>query len=125
MTATYYSSCHLLPPRNGRRKFRTPVHRPSIVLQCTSRTPSPSASTAQVLLGPVWSTVRWTRPCRPPTRLYPFHSSVLTTVPSRHAPSTTAPNSPPLAVSRTSIRTSPDSRPTTPATGGRSVANVP
>src|SRR5215471_19378577 len=30
-----------------------------------------------------------------------------------------------LAVSITSSRTSPDSRPTTPATGGRSVAKVP
>src|SRR4051794_25929865 len=34
-----------------------------------------------------------------PTRLYPFHSSVLTTVPFRHAPSMTASNSLPPAVS--------------------------
>jgi hypothetical protein len=28
----------LLIPRNGRRKFRGPVHVPSVVLPCTSRT---------------------------------------------------------------------------------------
>src|SRR5262245_54062231 len=39
-----------------------PVHSPSSVLQWTSRTSSPSASIAQVLLGPEWSTVRCTRP---------------------------------------------------------------
>jgi hypothetical protein len=55
-------SNHLLTPRNGRRKLRRPVHVPSIVLQCTSRTPSPSASIAQVDLGPEWSTVTCTRP---------------------------------------------------------------
>src|SRR3954447_15399458 len=99
MTARYCASYHLLTPRNGRRKFRTPVHSPSCVLQCTSRTPSPSASTAHVLLGPEWSTVRCTRPCRFPTRVYPLHWSVLTTAPSRQASSTTASNSLPLAVS--------------------------
>ena len=44
--ATYCDAHHLLTPRNGRRKFRSPVQVPSIVLQCTSRTPSPSASIA-------------------------------------------------------------------------------
>src|SRR5512135_774132 len=58
-------------------------------------------------------------------RLYPFHSSVFTVVSSRHALSTTSSNSTMLAVSITSSRTSPDSRPTTPAIGGRSVAKVP
>src|SRR4051812_40997843 len=58
-------------------------------------------------------------------RLEPFHSSVLTVVSPRHALSTTSSNSTMLAVSITSNRTSPDSRPTTPAIGGRSVAKVP
>src|SRR3954462_6923262 len=38
--ATYCDSHHLLTPRNGRRKFLSPVQIPSMVLQCTSRTPS-------------------------------------------------------------------------------------
>ena len=59
--ATYCDRHHLLTPRNGRRKFLSPVHVPSIVLQCTSRTPSPSASIAYVLLEPEWSTVTWIR----------------------------------------------------------------
>src|SRR5215469_17699531 len=58
-------------------------------------------------------------------RLEPFHSSVFTVAPSRHALSTTSSSSTLLAVSMTSSRTSPDSRPTTPAIGGRSVAKVP
>src|SRR5215813_3311152 len=58
-------------------------------------------------------------------RLEPFHSSVFTVVPSRHALSTTSSHSTMLAVSITSSRTSPDSRPTTPAIGGRSVSKVP
>src|SRR5262249_26389827 len=68
---------------------------------------------------------RWTRPCRWPMRLEPLHSSVLTVVPSRHALSTTSSSSTMLAVSMTSSRTSSDSRPTTPAIGGRSVSKVP
>src|SRR3954454_3255373 len=59
--ATYCDRHHLLTPRNGRRKFLSPVHVPSIVLQCTSRTPSPSASIAYLLFEPEWSTVTWTR----------------------------------------------------------------
>src|SRR5215467_4444415 len=58
-------------------------------------------------------------------RLEPFYSSVFTAVPSRHAASITSSSSTMLAVSITSSRTSPDSRPTTPATGGRSVSKVP
>src|SRR5262245_32660318 len=46
-------------------------------------------------------------------------------VPSRHVSSTTSSSSAPPAESRTSRRTSPESRPTTPATGGRSLAKVP
>ena len=42
----------MLTPRNGRRKFRTPVHSPSSVLQCTSRTPSPSSVQSPRALGP-------------------------------------------------------------------------
>ena len=40
----YCSRYSLLTPRNGRRKFHSPVQIPSMVLQCTSRTPSPSSS---------------------------------------------------------------------------------
>src|SRR5258707_7236752 len=104
--ATYCDSNHLLTPRNGRRNVLTPVHVPSIVLQCTSRSPSPSASIAQVLLGPVWFTVTCTRPCRPSTRLYPTHSSVFTTVPEMQVPATNSPNSPEPDELRTSSRTS-------------------
>jgi hypothetical protein len=45
-TATYCARYFLWTPRNGRRKFRKPVQIPSMVLQCTSRTPSPSSSRA-------------------------------------------------------------------------------
>src|SRR5262245_35788279 len=124
-TATYCARYHLLTPRNSRRKFRRPVHSPSCVLQWTSRTPSPSRSNAQVPLGPEWSTVTWVRRRCFPTRLYPFHSSVLTVTSSKQASSRTSSSSAPLADAITSRRTSPDSRPTTPATGGRSLAKVP
>ena len=40
----YCSRYSLLTPRNGRRRFHSPVQIPSMVLQCTSRTPSPSSS---------------------------------------------------------------------------------
>src|SRR5947207_14292593 len=42
--ALYWSKNHLLTPRKGRKKFRTPVQMPSIVLLWTSRMPSPSSS---------------------------------------------------------------------------------
>lgn len=44
--AMYPTRYHLLTPRNGRRKFRNPVHIPFIVFTCTSRPPSPSSSRA-------------------------------------------------------------------------------
>src|SRR5262245_4271655 len=123
--ATYWARYHSLTPRHGRRKSLSPVHRPSGVLQCTSRTPSPSRSRAQADFGPEGSTVRWIRPCRPPTRPYPRHSSVSTVAPSRQVPSMTSSSSAPPADARTSRRTSPESRPTAPATGGRSLAKLP
>ena len=46
--ATDCARDHLLTPRNRPGKIRSPVHRPSCVLQCTSRIPSPSRSNAQV-----------------------------------------------------------------------------
>src|SRR3954467_8155941 len=57
--------------------------------------------------------------------LYPFHSSVLTVVPSSVVHSMTSSSSAPSLWSSTSERSTPDSRPTTPAIGGRSLANVP
>src|SRR4051812_15697793 len=75
---TYCSRYILLTPRNGRKKFRSPVHSPSRVLQCTSRTPSPSSSRAH---SPApWLTVAWPRPAAS-SGLYPFHSSVYTIAP--------------------------------------------
>src|SRR5215218_7994419 len=56
----YCSRCTLFTPRNGRRKFRSPVQSPSSVLQCTSRTPSPSSSRAHSRSA--WQTVAWRRP---------------------------------------------------------------
>src|SRR5438067_2480829 len=55
-TATYWPRNHLLTPRNGRRKVRTPAHSPSQVLLCTSRTPSPSSSRAHSPRPRAWRT---------------------------------------------------------------------
>src|SRR6266508_2727245 len=71
---TYSSRYHLLTPRNGRRKFRSPVHSPSQVLLWTSRTPSPSSSRAHSRGTAVWHTVAWPRPDAA-TQAYPPHSS--------------------------------------------------
>src|SRR3954469_10592952 len=113
----------LLTPRNGRKKFRSPVHSPSRVLQCTSRTPPPSSSRAH---SPApWLTVAWPRPAAS-SGLYPFHSSVYTIAPdcvcgtTVWSTSSAAPLRPPPR--RESRR---PARPTTPQTGGRSVAQVP
>src|SRR5205823_5727888 len=59
---TYRSKYSLLTPRNGRRKFRSPVQIPSRVLQCTSRTPPPSSSRAHSPR--LWLTVACPRPHR-------------------------------------------------------------
>src|SRR5215203_4390381 len=96
--ATYCCKYFLLTPRNGRRKFLSPVHSPSSVLSCTSRTPSPSSSRAHSPT--LWHTVTWPRPSAG-SPLYPPHSSVLTVAPGFVASSTT------------------------PQTGGRSLSQVP
>src|SRR3954469_7666849 len=120
---TYCSKYTLFTPRNGRRKFRSPVQVPSSVLQWTSRTPSPSSSRANSPR--LWLTVAWPRPRRP-SGLYPFQSSVYTIAPGTVAGRTVASTNsadplrwPTLSQSR------PLSRPVTPGTGGRSVSQVP
>src|SRR5262245_24581149 len=120
---TYCSRYALFTPRNGRRKFRSPVQTPSSVFTCTSRMPSPSSSRAY---SPAWwLTVTCPRPCRG-SGLYPTHSSVFTTAPGFVAGSTVAPTSsadPHRCPTRNHTR--PVSRPYTPGTGGRSVSQVP
>src|SRR5262249_31859848 len=74
----YRSRYFLLTPRNGRRKFRRPVHSPSSVLQCTSRMPPPSSSRAHSPA--LWLTAAWPRPAAA-SGLYPDHSSVYTIAP--------------------------------------------
>src|SRR5271157_2727505 len=83
----YCSTYSLLTPRNGRRKFRSPVQIPSMVLQCTSRTPSPSSSRAYSPW--LWLTVACQRPRRA-SGLYPLHSSVYTIAPGLVAGRTVA-----------------------------------
>src|SRR5512135_1688622 len=86
-TATYCARYHLLTPRKRLGKIRSPVHRPSRVLQCTSRTPrrpGPAPRCPSGLSGPPPD--GHGDASRPP-RLYPFHSSVSTVVPSRHVSS--------------------------------------
>src|SRR3954469_5642093 len=120
---TYCSKYTLFTPRNGRRKFRSPVQVPSSVLQWTSRTPSPSSSRANSPR--LWFTVACPR-SRPPSGLYPFHSSVYTIAPGLVAGRTVASTSS-AEVLRCPTRnhTRPLARPTTPGTGGRSVFQVP
>src|SRR3954467_5246165 len=120
---TYCSKYTLFTPRNGRRKFRSPVQIPSSVLQWTSRTPSPSSSRANSPR--LWLTVAWPRPLRP-SGLYPFQSSVYTIAPGFVAGRTVAPpNSAAVLRRPTRNHTRPLSRPDTPGTGGRSVSHVP
>src|SRR5712691_2117811 len=114
----------LLTPRNGRMKFRRPVQMPSMVLQSTSRVPSPSSSRAHSRSPGVWHTLAWARPLSGKW-LYACHSSVYTVAVACVRSSTKG-----WRVSRslwwqTSKRISPLSRPTTPATGGRSLSQVP
>src|SRR5947209_6843356 len=118
----YCSKYTLFTPRNGRRKFRSPVQIPSSVLQCTSRTPSPSSPRANSPR--LWLTVACPRSLRP-SGLYPFHSSVYTIAPGRVAGRTVASTSS-AEVLRWPTRnhTRLLARPTTPGTGGRSVSQV-
>src|SRR6266852_2170583 len=105
-------------------KFRRPVQMPSMVLQCTSRIPSPSSSRAHSRSPGVWHTLAWARPLSGKW-LYACHSSVYTVAVACVRSSTKG-----WRVSRslwwqTSKRISPLSRPTTPATGGQSLSQVP
>src|SRR5262249_9534790 len=120
---TYCSRYTLFTPRNGRRKFRSPVQTPSSVLTCTSRTPSPSSSRANSPR--LWFTVACPRPRRL-SGLYPFQSSVYTLAPGTVAGRTVAStNSADVLRRPTRNHTRPLARPTTPGTGGRSVSHVP
>src|SRR5262249_43858705 len=120
--ATYWYRYTLLTPRNGRRKFRSPVHSPSGVLTWTSRTPSPSSSRAHSRTA--WQTVARSRPIAG-SPLYPCHSSVLTLAIGQLAFRTTRRRVASSECSVTVSRTCPLSRPTTPQTGGRSLSQVP
>src|SRR5262249_46413971 len=120
---TYCSKYTLFTPRNGRRKFRSPVQIPSRVLQCTSQTPSPSSSRANSPR--LWLTVACPR-SRRPSGLYPFQSSVYTIAPGRVAGRTVASiSSAELLRWPTRNHTRRLARPTTPGTAGRSVSQVP
>src|SRR5262245_62535145 len=120
--ATYWYRYTLFTPRNGRRKFRSPVHRPSSVLMWTSRIPSPSSSRAHSPA--TWQTVARCRPISG-SPLYPHHSSVLTVTIGQLARRTTSSRVSPSDRSVTVSRIRPLSRPTAPQTGGRSFAQVP
>src|SRR6266566_4272710 len=119
----YCSRYTLFTPRNGRRKFRSPVHSPSRVLQCTSRTPSPSSSRAH---SPAWwFTVACLRPAAF-SGLYPVHSSVYTIAPGFVRGTTIWCTSSAAQFRRPTRRQSRlSARPATPQTGGRSVSQVP
>src|SRR5262249_13047403 len=120
--ATYWYRYTLFTPRNGRRKFRRPVHSPSSVLTWTSRIPSPSSSRAHSPR--TWQTAARDRPISG-NPLYPHHSSVLTVTMGQLARRTTASHVSPSDRSVTLSRIAPLSRPTPPQTGGRSFSQVP
>src|SRR5919202_4218419 len=122
--ATYWLKNHWLTPRNGRRKFRTPVQIPSIVLSWTSRTPSPSSSRAHSRRPDVWQTVGWARPVEA-RRSYACHSSVLTVASGCVWASTKGCRVARSLWAHTCKRIWPLSRPTTPAIGTRSVSHEP
>src|ERR671932_1125112 len=122
--ATYWLKNHLLTPRKGRRKFRSPVQIPSSVLSCTSRMPSPSASRAHSRRPGVWQTVGWARPVAA-RRSYACHSSVLTVADGCVDASTKGCNVARSLWAHTCKRIWPLSRPTTPAIGTRSVSHEP
>src|SRR4051812_23065486 len=122
--ATYCARYFLATPRKRRSRFRSPVQMPSIVLQCASRTPSPSSSRAYSGFGRACLTFTRVRPADG-SRSYATHSSVWTVHPSAVNPTTSG-----CSVARscrrvTASRTFPVSRPTTPSTGGRSSSHVP
>src|ERR687886_1588695 len=122
--ATYWLKNHLLTPRKGRRKLRTPVQIPSSVLSWTSRIPSPSASRPPPRRPGVWQTVGWERPVAGRWS-YACHSSVLTVAPGCVCAATNG-----CRVARslwwhTRRRIWPLARPTTPAIGTRSVSHEP
>jgi hypothetical protein len=120
---TYCPKYALFTPRNGRRKFRSPVQIPSSVLQCTSRIPSPSSSRANSPR--LWLTVACPRPWRP-SGLYPTQSSVFTIAPGLVAGTTVAStNSAEVLLRPTRNHARLLCRPATPGTGGRSVSQVP
>src|SRR5262245_1345614 len=121
---TYSSRNHLLTPRKGRRKLRSPCHSPSQVLLCTSLMPSPSASHAHSLAPGVWQHVWCARPLAA-TRAYPPHSSLNNVTPGRVMRSMNPCSVSASTVSATNRCASPVCRPTRPTTGGRSVAKVP
>ena len=124
--ATYCARYHLLTPRNGRRKFRSPVHSPLHACCSAPRAPRRRRRPAPTRLGPEWSTVAWPRPS-------PGHPAVpppLVGVDRRPLQAVVACDQPPPASAGPSCRRPPGGprptrRPTTPATGGRSLAKVP
>src|SRR5512135_883296 len=120
--ATYWYRYFLFTPRNGRRKFRSPVHSPSRVLLWTSRTPSPSSSRAHSPT--LWQTTERGCPVSV-SRSYPLQSSVWTRAGGSDASRTTRFNVALSACRSTDRRSWPLSRPTTPQTGGRSLSQVP
>src|SRR5574338_594530 len=123
-TAKYCPKYSLFTPWNGRIKVRNRAHKPSMVLTCTSRTPSPSSSRAHSRTPGAWHTVLCTRPLDA-TQLYPCHSSLLKVVAAALAASPSERNSAVLLCSNTRRRICPLVRPTTPPTGGRSLSQVP
>src|ERR671932_1247026 len=122
--ATYWLRNHLLTPRNGRRKLRSPVQIPSNVLAWTSRSPSPFASRAHSRSPGVWQTVAWALPVAP-RWAYACHSSVLTVASDRVCASTKGCKVARSLWAHTCKRIWPLSRPTTPAIGTRSVSQLP
>src|SRR5262245_21926445 len=118
----YWYRYTLLTPRNGRSRFRAPVHSPSAVLVCTSRTPSPSSSRAHSPAS--WLTAARSHPTSA-SRAYPRHSSVFTSAGAVTASRTTGLRASDPEVRVTVKRSWRLSRPTTPHTGGRSLAQLP
>src|SRR5208337_202671 len=96
---------------------------PSMELQCTSRTPSPSSSRAYSPW--FWLTVACPRPRRA-SGLYPLHSSVYTIAPGLVAGRTVvSTDSSARLRCPTRAHSRPLVRPTVAGTGGRSVSQVP